>query len=536
MNEKTYTCGAIPSPADKRDYRLAVAAPTTLPAKYIRKMPPVINQGSIGNCVAQALCYCSAAVEGRQFDPNWIYGKREANQFQGMGWFISAGLKTLNNYGNVPLESGDPKPLEVKAVQEYVSKNIKPLTERAEPYKIEAYARLTTPEEVKRAIYEGLYVVACVNVTTYDTDEDFLWPCVEQNHGCHAISLWGWEDNRFRVLNSWGEDWGDHGCCWISGTDLFRLLDVWAITDEASDIIVPPDPDPEDEPETEDTMHDTRYTTGIGEGKSAVLRAEADSGSDMVGTIKDGQTVTVLAKDGDRALISTGTCGWIQSKFLTDTPPKPQDPDTPTDWPETVEGLQQALTDWGFGAIVGSIDGKSGPKTEEATKQFQAAMGLSVDGVAGKNTWAALRSGIIKPRISEADMACQCEKYCDGYPNVSTAGIRLLVERIWRKAEEKYPGLVLYITNRATPTPDKAIAGGQRCERWNVERGGASKSQHLYGKAADIYGKADGVEDSVVRKHLEGIALDMNTKGGVGYGAKYIVHVDIRGYKARWEY
>lgn len=43
------------------------------------------------------------------------------------------------------------------------------------------------------------------------------------------------------------------------------------------------------------------------------------------------------------------------------------------------------------------------------------------------------------------------------------------------------------------------------------------------------------MSDSKLRDKLEQIALDMNDRGGVGYGARYIVHVDVRGKKARVE-
>lgn len=287
------------------------------------------------------------------------------------------------------------------------------------------------------------------------------------------------------------------------------------------------------------TVRETKVIFGVTDGKALIVRESADTASDKVGYLYNGDKVTVLERQGDRALVATGTCGWINADYLTDQaakPPEETDPNPPSDWPETVEGLQQALADWGFGAIVGEIDGKVGPKTKEATKQFQSAMGLTADGIAGPKTWAALKSGIIVPRLTEVDMMCQCPDYCDGYPNASTIGVRLLVERIWRKAEEKYPGLKIYVTNRAEPTPDGAIAGGQRCEHWNAERGGANGSQHKFGRAADIYGKLDGVADAEIRQHLEDIALEMNVSGGVGYGAKYIVHVDVRGTKARWRY
>ena len=50
--------------------------------------------------------------------------------------------------------------------------------------------------------------------------------------------------------------------------------------------------------------------------------------------------------------------------------------------------IQQALKNAGF--YKGSIDGKLGPKTRDAIREFQRANGLKSDGVAGANTWAKL--------------------------------------------------------------------------------------------------------------------------------------------------
>lgn len=283
-------------------------------------------------------------------------------------------------------------------------------------------------------------------------------------------------------------------------------------------------------------MRKIKYVTGI--ENALIVRETCMTNSAQVGYLDNAEQVIVLEEYGDRSLVATGVCGWVATKHLTDKPPDVGFPH-PSDLPEPEEQnakLQWYLWKWGFGPIVGAIDGKVGSKTKAATKQFQAAMGLSVDGVAGTKTWAALTGEVIVPRITELDMACTCGKYCDGYPNPCTTGVRILIERIWREVEKRYPGVILYITNNAHPAPDGAVAGGQRCEEWNKLRGGANASQHLDGEAADIYGKLDGVKDADIRDYIEDVAMRMNTKGGVGYGAKYIVHVDIRGKEARWKY
>lgn len=299
--------------------------------------------------------------------------------------------------------------------------------------------------------------------------------------------------------------------------------------------------------EVKNEVRETKYIAGVSEGKALIVRESAESGAEKVGNLTNGDMVTVLVESGSKSLVATGTCGWIPTSYLTNNAPV-KAPDVPESGDTDEAGnpsfaerneigqVQELLHKWGFGAIVGEVDGKDGPKTKEAVRQFQAAMGLSADGIAGPKTQAALKGEVIKPRITEDDMRCECNKYCSGYPNASTAGIRLLIERVWREHEKTRPGVAYHITNRTTPAPDKAIAGGQRCEKWNKERGGATNSQHRYGRAADIIPKLADVSDKVLRQECEDIALKLNVSGGVGYGANYIVHLDVRGSRARWEY
>ena len=52
--------------------------------------------------------------------------------------------------------------------------------------------------------------------------------------------------------------------------------------------------------------------------------------------------------------------------------------------------VQQALKNAGF--YQGNVDGRSGPMTKEAIKEFQRVHGLTDDGVVGRQTWAKLKA------------------------------------------------------------------------------------------------------------------------------------------------
>ena len=70
------------------------------------------------------------------------------------------------------------------------------------------------------------------------------------------------------------------------------------------------------------------------------------------------------------------------------------------------------------------------------------------------------------------------------------------------------------------------ITSGYRCPKHNKEVGGVSNSQHTKGNAADII--VYGVHPNTVADYCEDKA------DGLGrYGDRF-THVDMRGYKARW--
>lgn len=57
--------------------------------------------------------------------------------------------------------------------------------------------------------------------------------------------------------------------------------------------------------------------------------------------------------------------------------------------------IQKALSKAGF--YKGALDGKIGPKTKEAIREFQRRNNLSVDGRVGPKTWAVLKEYLAEP-------------------------------------------------------------------------------------------------------------------------------------------
>lgn len=72
------------------------------------------------------------------------------------------------------------------------------------------------------------------------------------------------------------------------------------------------------------------------------------------------------------------------------------------------------------------------------------------------------------------------------------------------------------------------VVSGYRTPSYNKKCGGATYSQHLYGKAADV--KISGVTPEEVARFVETILKD---KGGIGIYSTF-THIDTRSTKSRW--
>lgn len=172
-----------------------------------------------------------------------------------------------------------------------------------------------------------------------------------------------------------------------------------------------------------------------------------------------------------------------------------------------VKTIQEILNQ--IGIDVGKADNKMGDKTRHGIRAFQKIFGLTVDGVVGKNTWAVLNKAKGIKNFKVQEFACQhCREI--------KIDINLLV-----KLEE---------LRKAVGNKPLVIRSAYRCPVHNKNVGGASKSQHLYGKAVDIS------HHNIGRALLERHADRIFSKGGVGMGGNNIVHVDTRNGKARWRY
>ena len=107
-------------------------------------------------------------------------------------------------------------------------------------------------------------------------------------------------------------------------------------------------------------------------------------------------------------------------------------------------------------------------------------------------------------------------------------------QRYWRNIQRLMDALEVIRDRLGGKSITITPAGGYRSAKVNKQnKGRASKSQHLYGRAADIQVKgADPAAVYYVIQELQQAGLI--PKGGLAAYPRF-VHVDIRGRNARWK-
>lgn len=209
----------------------------------------------------------------------------------------------------------------------------------------------------------------------------------------------------------------------------------------------------------------------------------------------------------------------------------------------TVKQIQCLLCYLGFDP--GAPDGKLGPNTRSATRRFQAAAHLNVDGHPGPATQQALQeavkknfsiisdkirqnqaapqektqeaAGAVKENLStnfdnspggfwkdiryfqRREFRCPCGRWCSGFPVEPKEGLVRFLEAM--RGQLGRPIIVV-------PPDGHSGGSGVRCPRYNATLpGSVANSTHLTGRAADfsVPGAAAGaVEDYLARAKAAG--------------------------------
>lgn len=243
---ETQGMGLIPSTEDdfakNKTVRVAKAMRGTRPPQVLLTdyLPPVQKQGKQGSCVGWSTAYyANSYVFARQmrltpeqrenpryqFSPSFIYhlGNRGADQ----GMRISRGFEILNEMGCSSLaempynETDATSPPDAAALARakkhrprdivYLYSGLRGDTERLKTW----LADMRVPLVMAIPIFSDFPMKKVEPDFVYEVTVD---PARKNMSGFHAVTIVGYDESKkaFRLVNSWGPQWGDRGFLWVS--------------------------------------------------------------------------------------------------------------------------------------------------------------------------------------------------------------------------------------------------------------------------------------------------------------------------------
>jgi C1A family cysteine protease len=221
--------GWIPSRPDPRDFKFSLcepvaAAPLPPSVDLSGYLGPVLDQGRLGSCVANACSGALSALQKRQFGGEWplsrllLYyeGRKIENTIQSdSGLMVRDAFKVLSKVGAAH------ENLHPYDIAKFTKKPpAKAYTDARKHTAIRYEAVNVDPTSVRQAIAGGFVVVVGFSVlasfVTQQVAQTGVMPMPqpgEQVLGGHCVYLFGYDDGRqaFICRNSWSADWGMGG-------------------------------------------------------------------------------------------------------------------------------------------------------------------------------------------------------------------------------------------------------------------------------------------------------------------------------------
>jgi len=247
--------GGVRDNPDKRDYRAevvmgAVPLPERFSVEDVIGKLKVEHQGKSGSCVAQAWAKYVEALNKKEtngftdLSAKDIYSLIYIPELSG-GAYIRDGAKKLVSSG-VLLEQDMPSYEGGNPPSEAYMRNRPLITEEVQEkgmaYLAKSYVRLPSSsfEGVKQAIYQNLgCIIGFYGDNPGWTQFGGIIRPPQHNDWAHVVYAVGFDNDKIKFINSWGEEWGTNGYGYV-GQDYFRtdnngyaywVFNPWTIMD-----------------------------------------------------------------------------------------------------------------------------------------------------------------------------------------------------------------------------------------------------------------------------------------------------------------
>jgi C1A family cysteine protease len=224
-------------PRDHRDHTLKSVAPVRLEVELPEKVDlaadgwgAILDQGDLGSCVSNSVAYCIRYVRIKDkmtvYDPSrlyiYYYGRvvEGSPAYEDTGLFIRNGYKSVAKYS---VCSEQNWPYVIPRFQREPSKYAQDAAKQHRTFRYLAVDQ--SLPELQSCLADGypisfgMTVFASFMSASVAIDGKVPMPDVnkEQQLGGHCMTIVGYDNSTkcFKIVNSWGDAWGNNGFCYI---------------------------------------------------------------------------------------------------------------------------------------------------------------------------------------------------------------------------------------------------------------------------------------------------------------------------------
>lgn len=230
-------CGAIDSNIDIRDYKaISSLAENELPKELELKMVRVKNQKQVNSCVAHAISsvieYYNSIQNNQttEMSVGYIYGNRRKTNHKGKGMIMRDAIATACEYGDIPNDLF-PYNEEIDTIIDKYEAIASTYETQAKENKFTAYYKLTSEKDIKTALYNNCPVL--ISIKWYSDikvkNGIITTNCIDTKAGNHCIVIYGWNEKGWKILNSWGKNWGNKGTAILPYN--IPIREAWSVLD-----------------------------------------------------------------------------------------------------------------------------------------------------------------------------------------------------------------------------------------------------------------------------------------------------------------
>lgn len=236
--------GAIPSPPDERDHKITsimdVPRASYFPKEYEVWVSPVKAQGPVNNCVPHAFALpiegIRHAITG-EFVPvstDWLYGHRPEGYWKGEGMIPRDCASTCVKQGACDkVDCYFTGWLDVPIAIDRIMNNLSTYLPLANKFKVPEYVALSDADSIKAFMMQYPWPVpVTISVNKTFRDADASVDVIHQNYdytslGSHEIAIYGWNEDGWKIQNSWDTYWANNGRAVLSYD--YALGEKWGL-------------------------------------------------------------------------------------------------------------------------------------------------------------------------------------------------------------------------------------------------------------------------------------------------------------------